>query len=326
MVSATGSGTGAPALRRSLSNPLAAAVGVVADAVLGEPPAGLHPVRIFGLGMDEVERVLYRDRRAAGVVHAACGTGAGVVAGRILGSGAAATYLAVAGRALRDVATSIGDALDAQDLEGARDLLPSLVGRDVADLDASDMARAVVESVAENTVDAVVAPAFWAAVGGAPGVLGYRAVNTMDAMVGYRNDRYLRYGWASARLDDVAAFIPARLTAVLVTMVRPRAARAIWRCVATQAPSHPSPNAGVAEAAFAAALDVWLGGVNRYGDTTEHRAPLGIGRVVEPGDIGRAVDLSRDVGAALVMVLGIVGVLGGVGFGPSRSDRRRTRS
>jgi adenosylcobinamide-phosphate synthase len=329
MVRATGSRHGAsarPGRRRSASNPLSAAVGVVADGILGEPPARLHPVRIFGLGMANLERVLYRDRRFAGVVHAACGTGAGVVAGTIVGSTAAATYLAVAGRALRDVAASIGDALDARDLERARALLPSLVGRDVADLDASGMARAVVESVAENTVDAVVAPALWAAVGGAPAVLGYRAVNTMDAMVGYRNDRYLRYGWASARLDDVAAFLPARVTAVLVAMVRPRAAGAIWRCVGTQARSHPSPNAGVAEAAFAAALDVGLGGVIRYGDTTEHRPELGTGRAVEPGDIGRAVDLSKDVCAALAVTLGTVGVLGMAGVGVSGSSRRRSWS
>jgi adenosylcobinamide-phosphate synthase len=232
-----------------------------------------------------------------------------MVAGALVGSTVTATYLAVAGRALRDVATSVGDALESSDLGRARALLPSLVGREVADLDAPSMARAVVESVAENTVDAVVAPAWWAAIGGAPGVLGYRAVNTMDAMVGYRNDRYRRYGWASARLDDVAAFVPARLTALLVAAVRPRAAGAVWRAVRTQAPSHPSPNAGVAEAAFAAALGLRLGGVNRYGAGTEHRRPLGTGPDPEPGDIARAVTLSRDVSSALCIVLATVGLL-----------------
>jgi adenosylcobinamide-phosphate synthase len=171
------------------------------------------------------------------------------------------------------------------------------------------MARAVVESVAENTVDAVVAPAWWAAVAGAPGALGCRAVNTMDAMVGHRSDRYLRYGWASARLDDAVAFVPARMTAVLVAMVRPRAASAIWRAVRTQAASHPSPNAGVAEAAFAAALDIRLGGVNHYGDRIEHRPALGTGRDVEPGDISRAVGLSNDVTAALAVALVLVGLV-----------------
>ncbi len=247
---------------------------------------------------------------AAGVCHAAFGTGLGMLAGAAVGSTATATYLAVAGKALRDVAMAIGEALEWGDLDRARALLPSLVGRDVACLDVSGMARAVVESVAENTVDAVVAPACWAAVAGAPGVLGYRAVNTMDAMVGHRDERYLRYGWASARLDDVAAFVPARLTAALVAAVRPEAATAVWRAVRDQAPSHPSPNSGVAEAAFAAALDLGLGGENRYGRHSEHRPVLGYGRAAEAGDITRAVGLSVDVCHALALVLGTVGLVG----------------
>jgi adenosylcobinamide-phosphate synthase len=255
--------------------------------------------------MEAVEQAAYRDDRSAGVAHAALGAVLGLSGGAIVGSTAAATYLAVAGRALRDIAASIGDALEASDLARARELLPSLVGRDVAGLDASDVARAVVESVAENTVDAVVAPACWAAVAGAPGVVGYRAVNTMDAMVGHRDQRYLRYGWASARLDDVAAYVPARVTAALVALVRPRTTRAIWRAVHTQAPSHPSPNSGVAEAAFAAALNVRLGGVNHYGARSERRPALGTGRSVEPEDIRRAVELSNDVTMALALLLGV---------------------
>jgi len=309
---------------------LAAAVGVVVDGVLGEPPSQWHPVALFGRCMHGLENATYRDRRTAGVVHGAMGTGLGMAAGAVVGSTTMATYLAVAGRALRDVAMSVGDALESCDLDRARELLPSLVGRDVTALDVSGMARAVVESVAENTVDAVVAPAWWAAVAGAPGVLGYRAVNTMDAMVGHRDDRYLRYGWASARLDDVAAFIPARVTAALVAMVRPRAMGAIWRAVRTQAPSHPSPNGGVAEAAFAAALDVRLGGVNLYGTRAENRSALGTGRAVQAGDIARAVDLSSDVSSALCVTLAAVGLVmairgprPGPGKAPSQSGVAR---
>lgn len=292
----------------SASRPLAAAVGVVADRFLGEPPAPVHPVRLFGLCMSHVEARAYRDDCNAGLVHAALGTALGAATGAVVGSTTVATYIAVAGRELRRIAVSIGDALESSDLERARALLPSLVGRDVATLDGAGMARAVVESVAENTVDAVVAPAWWAAIAGAPGVLGFRAVNTMDAMVGHRNDRYRRYGWASARLDDVAAFVPARMTAVLVAAVRPRMAPAVWRAVRTQAPSHPSPNAGVAEAAFAAALDLRLGGVNRYGTTTEDRPLLGVGSIAAPGDIRRAVKLSEDVTSALALLLATVGL------------------
>ena len=168
----------------------------------------------------------------------------------------------------------------------------------------------MVESVAENTVDALVAPAFWAAVCGAPGALGYRAVNTLDAMVGHRSTRYLAYGWASARLDDVANYLPARLTAALVAGVRPGRAAAVWRAVRSQAPAHPSPNAGVAEAAFAAALGVRLGGRNRYGDRVEHRPWLGQGRPAARADIRPAVRLSDDVSWLLTVILATAGLAG----------------
>jgi adenosylcobinamide-phosphate synthase len=149
----------------------------------------------------------------------------------------------------------------------------------------------------------VVAPALWGTLFGAPGALGYRAVNTMDASVGYRNDRYDDYGWASARLDDVANFVPARLTALLVAGVRPRSAGAVWRAVRRDAPAHPSPNSGVAEAAFAAALGLRLGGVNSYGATSEVRPQLGDGRLPDATDIGRAAALCRDVTYGLVALL-----------------------
>jgi adenosylcobinamide-phosphate synthase len=229
--------------------------------------------------------------------------------GAALGSTALAAYLAIAGRALGDAAASVEAALDAGDLPGARVLLPALVGRDPDGLDAKEIARAAVESVAENTVDAVVAPAVWAAVAGAPGALGYRAVNTLDAMVGHRSLRYQSYGWASARADDVAGWLPARATAVIVAGVRPAAAAEVCRTVLHDASAHPSPNAGVAEAAFAAALGLRLGGANRYGDRIELRPLLGSGRPAEPGDILRAVRLSRDVGAALGAGLATAGLL-----------------
>lgn len=282
-----------------------ATAGLVADRLLGEPPAAVHPVVAFGWVMRAVERSVYRDARVPGVAHAAIGAGLGMAAGRILGSTAVATWVAVAGRALDRAAAEVGAALKAGDLPLARSLLPGLVGRDPTGLDEKEIARAVVESVAENTVDAVVAPVLWAAVAGAPGALGYRAVNTLDAMVGHQSSRYRNYGWASARLDDLAGWVPARATAFLVAAVRPRAAPAVWTAVRTQAPAHPSPNAGVAEAAFAAALGLRLGGENRYCDRVELRPPLGTGRPPEPHDIPRAVDLSREVCASLVAISAI---------------------
>lgn len=281
----------------------AAATGLLLDALLGDPPNQVHPVAWFGTAMTAWERAAYRDSRAAGVLHAAVGTALGAAAGRACRSTAAASAVAVAGRGLRGAAGSIAARLADDDLDGARALLPTLVGRDPSTLDAHEITRAVVESVAENTVDAVVAPALWAAAAGAPGGLAHRAVNTMDAMVGHRSARYDRYGWAAARLDDAAAWVPARVTALLVGAVRPSAAAAVARAVRDQAPAHPSPNAGVAEAAFAAALGVGLGGENRYGDRVERRPDLGTGPPPGHADIGRACRLSRDVTIALGLVL-----------------------
>jgi adenosylcobinamide-phosphate synthase len=287
--------------------PAAAALGVLLDRAAGEPPARLHPVRWFGRVMTLAERAAYRDTRLAGVRHAMLGVLLGAGAGACLRSVVLSTGLAVAGRSLGESALTVGRALDRGDLAAARAALPALVGRDPAGLDEGEMARAVVESVAENTVDALVAPAFWAAVCGAPGALSYRAVNTMDAMVGHHSPRYRAFGWASARLDDAANYLPARLTAVLVAGVRPRRAAAIWQAVRRQAPAHPSPNAGVAEAAFAAALGLRLGGCNRYGDRVEHRPWLGRGQPPARSDIQLAVQLSDDVSWLLTTVLAAAG-------------------
>src|ERR1700677_1621933 len=215
--------------------PLAASLGVVLDRLFGEPASSLHPVVHFGRAMDAFERRHYQDERAPGVLHALSGTLLGATAGVVLRSTAWATGLAIGGRSLWGAADDVANALSRGDLEGARALLPNLVGRDPSELDEEEIVRAVIESVAENTVDAIVAPLLWAAVAGAPGALGYRAVNTMDAMVGHHSDRYELYGWASARLDDVANWIPARIAAVLVALVRPAAARDVRSAIFTQA-------------------------------------------------------------------------------------------
>ena len=149
----------------------------------------------------------------------------------------------------------------------ARAVLPSLCGRDPGRLGHAEMARAVIESVAENTSDGAVAPLLWGAVAGPGGLAAYRAVNTLDSMVGYRSPRYARFGWASARLDDVANWAPARLTGLLAVACAPVAVGsplAAWRAMRTYGPRHPSPNAGRCEAAFAGVLGIRLGGTNAY--------------------------------------------------------------
>jgi adenosylcobinamide-phosphate synthase len=265
----------------------------------------VHPVARFGALMTRLEPHVWRDTRSAGAAYAALGVATGVAAGSLARSTALATYVACAGRALRAEASSVGASIAADDLDGARARLPALVGRDVDDLDEKAVARAVIESVAENTVDAVVAPALWAAAAGARGALAHRAINTLDAMVGHRDARYARFGWAAARADDAAAWVPARVTAALVAVVRPGAAGAVARVVRTDARDHPSPNAGVAEGAFAAALDLRLGGPLAYQGRGELRPSLGDGRPPEPADIGRAVRLSRDVTIALGAIIAL---------------------
>ena len=198
--------------------------------------------------------------------------------------------------------------LSAGDVDGARALLPSLCGRDPAVLDADGLTRAALESIAENTSDAQVGPLLWAAIGGAPAVLMYRAVNTLDAMIGNRSPRYARFGWAAARADDLANLLAARLTGLCAVACAPvvggspAAALRAWR---RDARRHPSPNAGVAEASFAGALGVRLGGPTQYAHELEIRPTLGDGRVPEVADLDRAVRLSRAVqllAAAVVIV------------------------
>ena len=308
--------------------PTAAAAGLLADGVIGEPPASIHPVAGFGRLMAALEPHLYRDDRVSGVVFvvagvgvaAAAGFGVQTVLGPALGTFVAAE-VAVAGRMLARTADDIRATLEWGDVDEARWLLPALVGRDPSGLPVEEISRAVIESVAENTVDAAVAPALWAGVLGAPGALTHRAVNTLDAMVGHRSRRYERFGWASARLDDALAWLPARVTAAAVAAVRPARAGAVWAAVRSDAPDHPSPNAGVAEAAFAAALGVRLGGTNRYAHRVEHR-PVAHprGRAPRPDDIAGAIRLARDVRIAVAGALVLLG--GASAFTRRRSHRR----
>ena len=273
---------------------------------------------LFGSAAAALERRTYRDARWAGVVHTAgllAVTGAiGFVAQgsrrglRETAAVAAATYVAAGGTSLCRTGEQMVGLLTAGDVDGARALLPSLCGRDPAVLDAAGLTRAALESIAENTSDAQVGPLVWAALGGAPAVLMYRAVNTLDAMIGNRSPRYARFGWAAARADDLANLLAARFTGLCVVACAPvvggspaEALRA-WR---RDARRHPSPNAGVAEASFAGALGVRLGGPTQYAHELEIRPTLGDGRVPEVADLDRAVRLSRAVqllAAAVVIV------------------------
>jgi adenosylcobinamide-phosphate synthase len=282
---------------------LGVATGLLLQKALPEPPGRWHPVGWFGVTMQKVETVGYADSRSAGVHHALAGVALGALAGRVTRSVALAVGLCAAGRELRRAARLVEVPLLHGDLAGARAGLPSLVGRDPSRLDASSIAAAVVESLAENSVDAVIAPAVWGVLAGAPGVWAHRAINTMDAMVGHHDSRYENYGWAAARLDDGANWLPARLFAVLVMTAEPARAGAVHAVVRRDAHLHPSPNAGVAEAAAAAVLGRELGGPLQYGDRHEDRPRLGDGPRPEAADIARARELTSRVEWALVGAL-----------------------
>ena len=302
------------------------AAGYVADRLLGDPATG-HPVAAFGRFAQDVERRVWADDVLTGAAYTSVLVGGAGAVGAVIARAtrrhrvlqvattAATTWAVLGGRSLGREAEAVNEYLGFGDLPAARRRLTHLVGRDTESLDESEISRAVVESVAENTSDAVVAPLLAGALAGVPGLVAYRAANTLDAMVGHRSERYARFGRASARLDDLLNLVPSRLSALLAAVFAPvvggtrQRALEAWR---RDAPYHPSPNAGPVEAAFAGALDVQLGGVNTYADRVEDRHTLGDGRPVEPDDITRSVRLADLVGAAALGVAVVIAV------GPSR--------
>ncbi|WP_163509197.1 cobalamin biosynthesis protein [Fodinicola acaciae] len=288
--------------------PLALLAGTLLDGVLGDPRRG-HPVAVFGRVAASLENRMWADSRPRGAAYAATLVGGaalvGVAGQRSWTITAAATWTVLGGTSLVREGRHMRTLLAGGDLPAARQRLSHLCGRDATELDASELSRATVESIAENTSDAVVAPLFWGAVAGLPGLLAYRAVNTLDAMVGHHNPRYARFGWAAARLDDLANWLPARMTGFLAAALAPTVGGNpvhTLRTMFRDGGDHPSPNAGRCEAAFAGALGVRLGGANRYGDRVEIRGNLGSGRAPTADDIARAALLSRLVGAAAAVL------------------------
>ena len=264
-----------------------AAFGV--DLLLGDPRWLPHPVKFIGKFALALEAPLRRsipNARAAGVLAVLAVLATTGLAAFCLVAGASwlhsvvgdvvsilLLYTCFAGRDLARHSGHVYQALAANDLAEARRRVAMLVGRDTAQLDEPEIVRGAVESVAENMVDGVTAPLLFAVIGGPVGAMVYKAVNTLDSTFGYKNERYLQFGWASARLDDIVNYIPARLTAPLVAftaaLLELRAVGA-WRAFRRDGRKHPSPNSGLTEAAVAGALGVQLGGVNySFGERSE---------------------------------------------------------
>lgn len=282
---------------------------VVLDRLLGDPRWLPHPVRLIGLLIKTGERLLLGKgdsplfhpvdklpaKKAVCPLFRGCVLAAGVVGlsgfgvwlavegayrGGLWWGLAAETvlvWLAIAPRSLADEALAVDRLLSRGDLPGARERLSMIVGRDTADLDEGEIRRAAVETVSENTVDGVLCPLFYAAVFGPVGAWVYKAISTLDSMVGYRSERYLEFGRCGARLDDAAAFLPARLSLCLVppaALLCGMSARNSWRVGWRDRLAHSSPNAGHGEALFAGALGVRLGGPSTYGGRRSQKPHL----------------------------------------------------
>ncbi len=308
---------------RAVADAAGLMAGYAVDAIFGDPRR-FHPVAGFGAAAGALEWRLYAPDRRSGAAFTALAAGLPVLAGAVASAAtrrrpvaravlvAAATWTVLGGRTLRTEARVMAGHLADDDLAAARARLGHLCGRDPSALDEPELARAAVESVAENTSDAVVAPLIWGAVAGLPGLLGYRAANTLDAMVGHRSARYARFGTPAARLDDGLNLVPSRLTGLLMIAAAPvgggERAEA-WRVWRRDRNDHPSPNAGQCESAMAGALGVRLGGRNVYFGRTEVRPFLGDGPKPSAGHLRRAARISSATGLAALAIAAAVAVV-----------------
>jgi adenosylcobinamide-phosphate synthase len=294
---------------------MALALAVALDAALGDPPGWPHPVRLMGAAIAAYERAVRgrvsspRGLRAAGAVLGLglplvtwlLATGALALADALnpLFGFALAVYLAYTCISLKGLAgavAAVGARLRSGDLDGARAAVAHIVGRETAGLEAPEIAAAAVESAAENTSDGVIAPLLFLAIGGPALGLAYKAVNTADSMIGYRDARYADLGWAAARLDDLANWVPARLTALFLIAAAAllgHSGMQAWRTARRDARRHDSPNAGWPEAAVAGALGVALGGPATYRGALRMRAELGVGGALPAAEhVARAARLT----------------------------------
>ncbi len=324
-------------------------IAFILDLVFGDPRWLPHPVRIIGWLIQRTEILLRRfaktpkAEKAAGVIlvmvivlpvyFLSCLLILSASSFSLyLGFAVSAlmAYTTLAARGLADAARAVLTHLNTGDIKQARKQLSMIVGRDTENLDEKEIFRAVVETVAENASDGVVAPLFYMALGGPALAMAYKAVNTLDSMVGYKNGRYINFGWASARLDDAANFIPARITAVLICLasgllrrLKPAATPSPqpspprgegdsafltpWRVMLRDGRNHPSPNSGYPEAAMAGALGVRLGGQSTYGGRLSRKPFIGNGPpVLDKKDVEKSLRLMYC--ASLFAALGAVAV------------------
>lgn len=297
------------------------------DLFLGDPPRWPHPIRLMGRAITCAEP-WFRKRFSSPLVAGTLFAPALILAAFI--TGLALTWLAwqihplwgftaetallfycLSARSLYQAAMEIYDLLSQGEVDAARNAVRMIVGRDVDQYGAEDIARATVETVAENVVDGVLAPLFFAALGGAPLALAYKMANTLDSMVGYKNERYLYFGRSAARIDDAANWLPARLAVLIISLAAillPNAsASRAWQAARREGSHHSSPNAGYAEAAFSGALAIRLNGPNYYGGVLVDKPWIGAAfNPVRIADIGRACRLMMAASIAGAMVYSVL--------------------
>ncbi|MBI4222562.1 MAG: cobalamin biosynthesis protein CobD [Planctomycetes bacterium] len=301
------------------------AVAFVLDCAIGDPQWSYHPMRLIGRsieGMEYLVRKLPIPERVSGILLAMIivsgtylVTHAVVILSRQWSAlseiiiGAVIIYFAISVKSLADESKKIMTALKENDLMKARKALSLIVGRDTANLSQEQIVRACVETIAEGSVDGVLSPLFYAFIGGPSAAMAYKAVNTLDSMVGYKSEKYVRFGWASARLDDLANYIPARVSAVLIPIASFLCGcgfKGSLRIAFQDGRKHESPNSGIPEAAIAGALGVQLGGESMYQ-----------GEFVEKPFIGNAKNLltieSIDTAIKIMYVASILFMVCGIG-------------
>ncbi|MBM4055999.1 MAG: cobalamin biosynthesis protein CobD [Planctomycetes bacterium] len=298
----------------------------ILDIIIGDPQWRFHPVRMIGTSVNCLEYVLRRlplpERLMGVLLTLGAVSGVAVISYEILYfskqwnriceviAGVVIVYFAISIKNMADEAKKVLVALRANDITNARRMLSRIVGRDTAHLNKDQIIRACIETVSESSVDGILAPLFYGFIGGPVAALTYRAVNTLDSMVGYKNEKYIKMGWASARLDDIANYIPARLSALFIPAASFLCGYGFipsFKMAIRDGRKHESPNSGISEAAFAGALGVQLGGPSAYE-----------GEVVDKpyiGDNEKQITLkSLEMALRLMLVTSVLFLIGGIGF------------
>lgn len=313
-----------------MNHVIAIILAVIIDAIIGDPRTWPHPVKWIGKFIYLLDKALNKgnSRKLKGTIMLflvvtltftislsiiLLAYHVHIIVGILIEALLIATTIAQKG--LKDASLTVYEPLETEDFDKARSQLSEIVGRDTDRLLEPEIVRATVETVAENTSDGVTAPLFWAFIGGAPLALAYRAINTCDSMVGYQNESYINFGWASAKFDDMVNYLPARITAFIMLLVNKRPKMSFlqtWSLIQQDARHHASPNSGWLEATVAYILQIQLGGVNYYKGEKSNAALMGtLQASIHPLDKLHIIETIRLMNRTTTACLALI-VIGGI--------------